>query len=118
MSPWHATGFVGAANCDIPCAPGRGEYRDQDDGVAGTNPIHVFFNCATRDNNEYFLWFGYENTNKYNVYVTKDSDNQVTHPVRAEVDGKPVRFRPGRHNYTMKIGWVVTGKLVIPVQTQ
>ena len=104
MSSSYTAGFVGAANCDIPCTPGHGEYSDWDDGTAGTSPIHVFFNCATRHNNTYFLWFGYENRNKYNVYVTKDSDNHITLPARAEVDEKPVRFYPGLHNYTMKIG--------------
>ena len=44
--------------------------------------------------------------------MTKAADNQVTHPAGAEIHGKPVRFRPGLHNYTMTIGLVVCKKPV------
>ena len=99
------TGFVGPDHCTITCTHQHGDYRDFEDGPSDRLPVDTIFQCLTYEGDSYYAWFGYENQNLHNVYISLGADNVVTGIGPETVaEGQPERFRPGLHEYAMKLG--------------
>ncbi|WP_040820589.1 hypothetical protein, partial [endosymbiont of Tevnia jerichonana] len=98
----------GLVTAPSPCVQDHGDYKDNEDGEGGTDPVTVRFHCVTHDSNSaLYAWFGYDNLNEHNVYLTLPADNEITTTAtEAVVENKPTRFRPGVHDNIVRVGWV------------
>ena len=122
-------------NCDIDCVTAHGQYRDSRDGNWDAEPVEPILNCLSRDDDgSTRAWFGYNNKNPHNVYLSVGPDNRFTRPYleltpggesgfirKANSNsnsndnlvplatpnyGQPTKFEPQQHNKVFSIKYV------------
>lgn len=94
--------FVGPGHCTIPCTNGQGEYADKNDGTGETEPIKPVFRCYTEESDgNYTAWFGYNNTNDHNVYLTSSYENYVSQSSSSVYP--PTKFTSGWTGYALSV---------------
>ena len=94
--------FVGPGHCTIPCADGHGDYADKFDGTGETEAIDVVFRCYTEESDgNYTAWFGYNNTNDHNVYITSSYENYITKSSTTVYP--PTKFTQGWTAYALSV---------------
>lgn len=72
------------------------------DGSGETEAIEVVFRCYTNDGDgSYTAWFGYNNANGHNVYVTDSNENYVSGGISSVVPS--TQFRPGMTEYGLSV---------------
>ncbi|KAK3101710.1 hypothetical protein FSP39_005732 [Pinctada imbricata] len=96
--------FVGPGHCSIPCTYNQGSYGDRLDGSGGKEAIEPIFHCYTVNNNQYTAWFGYNNPNSHNVYITEEFENHIDVTGTTLSVIPPTMFEPGQVNYTTAVG--------------
>lgn len=108
------------------------QYRDKLDGDRGKYSVDPIVNCLYRDDEgEVFVWFGYNNRNPHNVYLSVGTDNFFSRPYLEIVPGglsgfarkisgsdnatnnlvplatqnygQPTKFVPGKHNKVFRV---------------
>ena len=81
----------------------QGEYGDSQDGPAGSFPVEPLFTCYTEETpGLYTVWFGYNNPNPHNVYISDEGENYVYSPQTSVMP--PTQFAPGKIPYAFSIG--------------
>lgn len=127
------TSHVGQ-NCKIKCVKANADYRDVRDGLWDNKPIKPVLTCLYKlKSGAIYAWFGYENKNAHNVYISAGPDNRFSRPdlvldpggqagfVRkankqvsgnlvplvSENLGQPTKFEPGKYDRIFKIRYVM-----------
>ena len=118
--------------CDIYCVTAHAQYRDKLDGDWGKYSVDPIINCVYRDGEgEMFAWFGYNNRNPHNVYLSVGPNNFFSRPyteivpgglagfvrkvtglenaadslvpLETENYGQPTKFSPGGHDKAFRV---------------
>lgn len=88
--------YAGKDDCNIEC--NHGGYADRYDGDNEhlSIPVIPMFNCyeVNADGRKTF-WFGYNNTNKHNIYITSSHENFLSKDVFINTSPKVTMFKPG-----------------------
>ncbi|KAL8620494.1 hypothetical protein ACOMHN_056886 [Nucella lapillus] len=110
------TDYVGGGHCSIPCVENQGVHRQQGDNPDPSDtasqllPLRPAFRCySLSGGGRVTAWFGHDNRNAFNVYVSAGSENRLGGEVEVVTTLKgsgtqpPSKFVPGLVHYAMSV---------------